>query len=385
MGPSSAGAIGWMQFMPSTWLRWGTDASGDGVADPWNATDAIYSAARYLAAAGGGYDLYRAVFAYNHADWYVREVLSLADTFGGDGTIALSLGHMQEDLDAARKAVAVAGDELIAAQRAESRTERVVRRLRARADRADLLSDRLDLEQRAGVADRPRAAAAALVADRAQVLETARQALVQAQQSSAAASFAPGASQVLSAPTYSGGYVFPVGGGAGIVFASHTHHDYPAVDIAAPQGAPLYALADSVVLRAWTEPHALCGIGFTIQAFDGQTWTYCHLSYRDPSVVEGAILSAGQSVGLVGATGHATGPHLHLQHQPTTSWPQQEAWFEGFAGTAFTWTDAPTPEFTSGRALAFVETAPGSAAAPVFEVVPASPEQDVLLFSRNGA
>ena len=53
MGPSSAGAIGWMQFMPSTWLRWGVDANGDGVADPWNPTDAIFSAARYLAAAGG--------------------------------------------------------------------------------------------------------------------------------------------------------------------------------------------------------------------------------------------------------------------------------------------------------------------------------------------
>ena len=52
MGPSSAGAIGWMQFMPSTWLRWGTDADGDGIADPWNPVDAIYSAARYLAASG---------------------------------------------------------------------------------------------------------------------------------------------------------------------------------------------------------------------------------------------------------------------------------------------------------------------------------------------
>ncbi|MDX6369915.1 MAG: hypothetical protein QOG93_1417, partial [Gaiellaceae bacterium] len=38
MGPSSAGAVGWMQFMPSTWLRWGVDADGDGIADPWNAT-----------------------------------------------------------------------------------------------------------------------------------------------------------------------------------------------------------------------------------------------------------------------------------------------------------------------------------------------------------
>ena len=40
MGPSSAGAIGWMQFMPSTWERWGMDANGDGVADPWSPEDA---------------------------------------------------------------------------------------------------------------------------------------------------------------------------------------------------------------------------------------------------------------------------------------------------------------------------------------------------------
>src|SRR5262249_39983261 len=57
MGPSSAGAVGWMQFMPSTWLRWGVDADGDGVADPSNPADAIYAAARYLAATGGQTDV----------------------------------------------------------------------------------------------------------------------------------------------------------------------------------------------------------------------------------------------------------------------------------------------------------------------------------------
>ena len=60
MGPSSAGAIGWMQFMPSTWLRWGLDADGDGIADPWRAADAIYAAARYLAASGAQTDVSRA-------------------------------------------------------------------------------------------------------------------------------------------------------------------------------------------------------------------------------------------------------------------------------------------------------------------------------------
>src|SRR3954465_5253603 len=86
MGPSSAGAVGWMQFMPSTWDRWGLDANGDGVADPWNAEDAIYAAARYLAAAGGAEDISSALYSYNHADWYVSEVTSLANSYSG-GTV----------------------------------------------------------------------------------------------------------------------------------------------------------------------------------------------------------------------------------------------------------------------------------------------------------
>jgi hypothetical protein len=75
---SSAGAVGWMQFLPSTWRRWGVDASGDGIADPYDPQDAIFSAARYLDAAGARTDLRRAIFAYNHADWYVNEILSIA-------------------------------------------------------------------------------------------------------------------------------------------------------------------------------------------------------------------------------------------------------------------------------------------------------------------
>ena len=83
MGPSSAGAIGWMQFMPSTWIRWGTDANGDGIADPWNPVDAIYSAARYLAASGAASDIRQAVFSYNHATWYVNDVMAVAQLYAG--------------------------------------------------------------------------------------------------------------------------------------------------------------------------------------------------------------------------------------------------------------------------------------------------------------
>jgi soluble lytic murein transglycosylase-like protein len=84
---SSAGAVGWMQFLPSTWRRWGIDASGDGIADPYDPQDAIFSAARYLDAAGARRDLRRAIFAYNHANWYVNEILSIAagipESYGG--------------------------------------------------------------------------------------------------------------------------------------------------------------------------------------------------------------------------------------------------------------------------------------------------------------
>ncbi len=80
---SSAGAVGWMQFLPSTWKRWAVDANGDGVADPYNPVDAIFTAARYLHAAGASTNLSQAIFAYNHADWYVQSVLLRAKLIGG--------------------------------------------------------------------------------------------------------------------------------------------------------------------------------------------------------------------------------------------------------------------------------------------------------------
>jgi hypothetical protein len=79
---SSAGAVGWMQFMPSSWETYGVDANGDGVKDPFNPEDAIFAAASYLHAAGMPADTYGAVFAYNHADWYVAEVLANAQCYG---------------------------------------------------------------------------------------------------------------------------------------------------------------------------------------------------------------------------------------------------------------------------------------------------------------
>ncbi len=88
---SYAGAVGWMQFMPATWEAYGVDANGDGKADPYDPQDAIFAAANYLSASGMPQDTYNAIFAYNHADWYVADVLARAGCYGslGDGSFSL--------------------------------------------------------------------------------------------------------------------------------------------------------------------------------------------------------------------------------------------------------------------------------------------------------
>jgi murein DD-endopeptidase MepM/ murein hydrolase activator NlpD len=376
MGPSSAGAVGWMQFMPSTWLRWGVDADGDGIADPWNATDAIYAASRYLAAAGGQTDISRGVFAYNHADWYVREVLDLAQVYGQGGiTQTVDLQQVQAKLDGARREVVRANERLLAARDSEQQFRQISQGLHARVDAADLLSDRLAAQQRAVLYDvRVDAARAATDAARAS-LEQAQSALATATQSAQAPSFAQGVGTLMGAASYHDNYVFPVGGGPQLVSVGHTHHDYPAADIAAPAGSPVYAISNAVVVNAWHSADPRCGIGMTIRTHDGQVWTYCHLAYLDPAVVDGVSLAAGAQIGLVGSTGHATGPHLHLQLQPAASYPQDQPWFQSFAGTAFRWQDALTE-------LELPDATPPSAR--VFSVVPNSRDA-ALGFTLGGA
>jgi hypothetical protein len=78
---STAGAVGWMQFMPETWLQYGVDAVDAGYADPYNPVDAIFAAARYLHAAGASKNLRTAILAYNHSEAYVESVLLRARLF----------------------------------------------------------------------------------------------------------------------------------------------------------------------------------------------------------------------------------------------------------------------------------------------------------------
>ena len=80
-------AVGPMQFIPSTWARDGVDGNGDHLIDPFNIYDAAATAAHYLCVAGGEVKdlagMTRAVFAYNHLDRYVTEVLALQAGYAG--------------------------------------------------------------------------------------------------------------------------------------------------------------------------------------------------------------------------------------------------------------------------------------------------------------
>jgi murein DD-endopeptidase MepM/ murein hydrolase activator NlpD len=368
MGPSSAGALGWMQFIPDTWMRWGFDADGDGVANPWDPEDAIYAAARYLAAAGAADDISRAIFAYNHADWYVRDVLELAQVFAGGGgfdpTLGSSLGgptleagpqavfrrdELENRLSDARRAVNRAQRDVSTAEDAVARLETTVLAAEQRAgDPAlgDAEFQQLEEEVTRLVLERE-AAMAALARAREHLDEAARRVRDLEQQAEAEANTVTFTAEPVANgfgdPHFAGQYVFPVGGGPSVVSVAATHHDYPAADIAAPEGSPLYALADSIVTRSFPSEYGKCGIGLELQLADGRRYVYCHLSYLEPSVVPGTALSAGTPVGLVGSTGNSTGPHLHLGQIPSTSYPQHEAWFQSFAGIAFTWQGDPPP------------------------------------------
>jgi hypothetical protein len=90
MGTSSAGAIGWMQFLPSSWEAFGVDGNGDGRKDPYNPWDAIFAAGHLLRVSGAPGDWHGAIFSYNHAEWYVDEVLSEARRFASGSSVALA-------------------------------------------------------------------------------------------------------------------------------------------------------------------------------------------------------------------------------------------------------------------------------------------------------
>jgi cell wall-associated NlpC family hydrolase len=95
-GANSAGAEGPMQFEPATFAEYDQPVPSGGMSppSPYDSTDAVYAAARDLCANGAenGADLSAAVFAYNHSETYVAEVLDLAQSLGETATETVAAG-----------------------------------------------------------------------------------------------------------------------------------------------------------------------------------------------------------------------------------------------------------------------------------------------------
>ncbi len=148
---------------------------------------------------------------------------------------------------------------------------------------------------------------------------------------------APGPTLTAAPPAVAG--VFPVqgpytfGDPFGVGRPGHVHQGQ---DIAAAAGTPVVApLAGSVLTTAYQASGA--GYYVVLHGADGRDYVFMHLLAGSTAVAKGQAVAAGQRLGLVGATGDATGPHLHFEIWPAgwyaskTSQPidplaQLEAW-----------------------------------------------------------
>ena len=272
--------------MPSTWERWGVDADGDGLANPWSAEDAIAAAARYLAASGGATDISRAVFSYNHAQWYVDEVLQLAQLFGSGGVDAtFNLDRLQVSLDQSRKAVVQANRKVLKASSATCARSAAARGLAAppRGVSAPPLRPAC-----ARPARRParRAGQRRCVCRRRSHCRASSprhgQDLAQARDRSLSASFAPAAGSLMAAPAYNARYVFPAGAAPRSYRSLAPPPRLSGGRIAAPEGSPVYALPTrSSSLPEYPDGH--CGIGLSSAPPTGRV-RRTDLSYLVPTV-----------------------------------------------------------------------------------------------------
>jgi murein DD-endopeptidase MepM/ murein hydrolase activator NlpD len=378
MGPSSAGAVGWMQFMPSTWERWGVDANGDGVADPWNPDDAVFAAARYLAAAGGATDIRSAIFSYNHATWYVDDVLQMAGLIGSGDTAATPvLDQLGERVARLRDRVEQLERRIAAARtKADSLDATVTRLLRHAASRR-LLSDKLDIRMHAAHVELRRSQATADV-ERLRTLLDQAQADLRTPQALPASSFAGGLGTSIAAPAAPGSLVYPLGQTGQLIGFPYqgTHLLYGnwesdnAVDISAPIGTPVYAVA------AGTIGSQIGSLGSGDPRLQGERlhlvtatdeFYYAHLSVI--VVRAGQTVQAGQLLGYSGAANGVA--HLHFAERDTadaerTGTAGGTHWYDYIAAAG---SSSPLDTSAASQPVAFGAPSP---TARVFAVVPTS-------------
>ena len=233
----------------------------------------------------GTTDLYRGVYAYNHADWYVNEVLvARATSTARDRRRRLLARPDAGSLDAARRRLRRASERSSTAAETSPRAGAPVALAALAPTRRPTAALRPARARAAGAVQADRSAPPSALERRA---AQAQSSTPRSRRSSTRAAgvrggvVRPGRRRSSSRRHPIGRLRLPGRRRPGVVSASHTHHDYPAVDIAAPVGAPLYALADAVVLAPGRRRTRAAASASRFSAFDGQVWTYCHLSVLD--------------------------------------------------------------------------------------------------------
>ncbi len=98
----------------------------------------------------------------------------------------------------------------------------------------------------------------------------------------------------------------------------HTTRAHRGVDYGAPTGAPVVAVASGDVESATSD--AVNGRMVRLRHAGGYASSYLHLSAFAPGIRRGAHVEQGQTIGQVGSTGLATGPHLHYGLQKNGGW-----------------------------------------------------------------
>ncbi len=90
-----------------------------------------------------------------------------------------------------------------------------------------------------------------------------------------------------------------------------TDRPHRGVDYAAPTGTPIKSSGDGKIIHAGTKG----GYGKTVIVQHGQSYTtlYAHMSRIKTGIKSGTRVQQGQTIGYVGSTGYATGPHLHYE------------------------------------------------------------------------
>jgi murein DD-endopeptidase MepM/ murein hydrolase activator NlpD len=118
--------------------------------------------------------------------------------------------------------------------------------------------------------------------------------------------------------TISSGYIWPFPAGVGRI--SQGLHGDNAYDFAAPKGTPIYAIHDGTVLIAHPSGYnGGYGLYVVIDFTDGRQAIFGHMS--KVMVEPGDVVKQGDVIGLVGSTGHSTGPHAHIGFHGTMGNP----------------------------------------------------------------